>query len=220
MTTDLPDERVSRVLIADDDQAHAISMAATLAELGHIAVGPVSDGEAAVELARKALPDLALLDIRMPRLDGIQAATILYQELAIPVVMLTGHADPEFMQAAGDGGVFGYLIKPASAEQINAALIVAWKRYQDRLAQDGEIRELQQKLEDRRIIERAKWILVKGRGIPEPEAMRVLQQQARKNRTKLAEVAKATLESAWMLDRAGPTDTNPPDQGDSAQTTD
>jgi response regulator NasT len=192
-------ERPSTILVADDEHLVASGIAAHLTDLGHHVVGPASDGEEAILHCERAHPDMALLDIRMPKQDGLTAARIIYERFAIPVVILSAYSDPEYVGDASRLGVFGYLLKPVTQDQLRAAISVAWSRYVDASENQREISDLRQRLENRKLIEQAKWILVKRKGIDEPEAMRLLQRQARNNRRPLVEVAQAVLESEDLL---------------------
>lgn len=191
--------RPGRILVADDEHLIATDLAMTLAELGYFVIGPAIDGEAAVELARGGRPDLALLDIQMPRCDGLMAARMIFEELNVPVVILSAYSDEEYVESAKSAGVFGYLVKPASSNQLRAAIDVAWGRFIRSREDEDEIAGLEQKLEDRRVIERAKWILVARKQVTEEEAMRMLQRQARQSRRKIVEVAQQLLDASELL---------------------
>lgn len=182
-----------RILVADDEHLVAMSLVLSLAELGFTVVGPAADGIQAVQLARIALPDLALLDIRMPRRDGIQAAKEIFGELAIPVVIVSAYSDPDEIAGAGGAGVFGYLVKPVTTDQLRAAIVVAWDRFNQVLSVEQENSDLRRRLEERKIIERAKWALVEGRALTEPAAMETLRERARDSRRPMAEVAAEVL---------------------------
>lgn len=192
-------DRPRRVLVADDEHLVATDLAMTLGELGYSVLGPAVDGEAAVELAQITHPDLALLDIRMPKRDGLSAANQIYHDLGVPVIILSAYSDSTAIAAAQNAGVFGYLVKPASANQLRAAIDVAWGRFVDSLRDQDEITALERKLEDRRVIERAKWILVQRKQMNEEEAMRILQRQARQSRKKMAEVAQLLIDANELL---------------------
>lgn len=195
---DLP-EYPSRVLVADDEHLVAAGLASNLMDLGYEVVGPASSGDEAVSMCREDPPDIALLDICMPGRDGLSAAKELFESLGIPVVMFSAFTTPEYIEAGRRAGVFGYLLKPVTQEQLRAGISIAWGRYFDWMMQNGEIETLRQRLEDRKIVERAKWLLVQKQGLTEPQAQRALQQRARDNRTQLAEVAAAVLESERLF---------------------
>jgi response regulator NasT len=192
----LPD-RPATVLVADDEHLVASGVAAILTDLGYQVVGPACDGEEALRLCERARPDLALLDIRMPGLDGLSA---IFDRLGIPVMILSAYSDPEYVGSACRQGVFGYLLKPATHDQLRVAISIAWARFLDFAAQGAEIDNLRQRLENRKVVEQAKWVLVKRKGVEEPEAMRLLQRHARNNRRPIVEVARSILENEDLFE--------------------
>ena len=181
------------MLVADDEYLVAAELTAQLAESGYTTVGPVGTGAEAVRLARAALPDLALLDIRMPDGDGLTVAKTLMRELAIPVVILTAYRDREYVQIAEEAGVFAYLIKPAEPSQLNAAIEIAWGRHRQFMQETTDRQGLERRLAERRIVEQAKWLLVERAGLDEPRALRMLQERARRNRERLITVAQRVI---------------------------
>jgi len=193
-TSTLP-ETPSTILIADDEHLVATGLASALRELGFDVCGPVADGDKAIALCQKEQPDLALLDIRMPRMDGLSAANVIYPQLGIPVIIVSAYSDQEYVQSGGRVGVFGYLLKPVTKEQLRAGIAIAWGRFRRTAEQDAEIMSLKKRLENRKVIEEAKWIIVSRTGISEPDAMRLLQRQARNNRRPLIDVARDVIEN-------------------------
>ncbi len=189
----LEPEHPVRLLVADDEHLVASGVAVNLRELGYEVIGPAADGDEAIELCRIHRPDMALLDIRMPKKDGLAAAETIYRQLNIPVMIFSAYSDPEYVMNGNEVGIFGYLLKPISQDQMRVGISVAWGRYLDSLNQESEIETLKERLEDRKIIEQAKWIIVKRQGIDEPEAMKLLQKQARNNRRTLVDVARSVL---------------------------
>jgi AmiR/NasT family two-component response regulator len=192
-------ERPTRILVADDEHLVATDLALTLGELGYTVVGPAADGEAAVHLARLSVPDLALLDIQMPKRDGLSAAAELMKELGVPVVILSAYSDAENVDGAQKAGVFGYLVKPVQEDQLRVAIEVAWSRFRLFIAERSEAESLRRRLEERKVIEQAKWILVSRKGITEPEAMQLLQRKARDTRRKLGDVALEVVRANELL---------------------
>lgn len=138
---------------------------------------------------------MALLDIRMPRRDGLSAAEIIYKRMRIPVIIFSAYSDPEYVESGSRIGVYGYILKPVTQDQLRVGISVAWARYVDSLERGDEIRNLKERLENRKIVEQAKWIIVKRKNISEPEAMKTLQRQARNNRRTLADVARSVIEN-------------------------
>ena len=194
----LPDAP-QKILVADDELLVAQGIIGLLKTLGFEIIGPCKNGEEAIALVREDKPDMALLDIQMPIMDGMQAGQIIFHEYDVPVVMLTAYSDDTFLRNSIAAGVFGYLLKPASKEQLSAGLSVAWKRYLDHVGQRSEIVDLRQRLDDRKLIEQAKWIIVKRKSISEPEAMQLLQKQSRSSRKSIASVARAVIDSNDLL---------------------
>ncbi|MDG2200649.1 MAG: response regulator [Phycisphaerales bacterium] len=192
-------EGPKRLLVADDEHLVAMGMKNNLEELGYEVIGPAGDGQAAITLCETLKPDMALLDIQMPGLDGLAAAEKIYQEMQIPVVIFSAYSDQEYVDSSNDAGVFGYILKPVTRDQLRVGIEVAWGRYLDSADQIEEISGLKERLEQRKIIEQAKWILVKRKSVEEPEAMKMLQKQARNNRRSLIDVARAVVESDSLL---------------------
>lgn len=185
----------SRLLVADDEHLVASGVAVNLRELGYEVIGPAADGDEAIELCRMHHPDMALLDIRMPKKDGLTAAETIFRRMGIPVMIFSAYSDPEYVTSGNRVGVFGYLLKPVTQDQMRVGISVAWGRFLDYMNQNSEISTLKERLEHRKIIEQAKWIIVKRKGVEEPEAMRLLQRQARNNRRTLVDVARSVLEN-------------------------
>lgn len=192
-----------RVLIADDEHLVATGIAAHVRELGHKVVGIAADGEAAVALAREQNPTLALLDIRMPKASGVEAAMVLYQELGIPSIIISAYSDEEHVsriQGYGSGsGVYGYLLKPVSRDELRVTIGVAQQRASVDNNNSTRIGQLEQNLANRRVVEQAKWILVEKKGITEPQAHEKLQKVARDRRRPLVEIAQAVIQSGDLL---------------------
>lgn len=188
-----------RVVVADDEHLVAEGIAAALRVLEMEVLGVCTDGEHVVECCRHNRPDLAIVDIRMPRRDGIEAAKILYEEMRIPVIIVSAFSDPEYAKASAQVGVFGYLLKPVTADDIRCAVSVAWARYNEALNSQQELKALTQRLEDRKIIEMAKWVLVSRLGLTEDAAMKRLQKQARDNRRTIVDVAKGIVENQELF---------------------
>lgn len=197
--TDERDVRLTRVLVADDEHLVAAGISSSLTGLGYTVVGTAGDGLEAIDLCRRDPPDLALLDVRMPNCDGLEAAAVLFRELHVPVVILSAYSDPEYVSTAAQAGVFGFLLKPANQDQIRVCLEIAWGRFQAHLRQHEEISSLKRRLEDRKTIEQAKWLVVKHKQVSEPEAMKLLQKQARDTRRPLVDIARSILENLTLL---------------------
>jgi two-component system, response regulator PdtaR len=190
-----------RVLVADDDPLISIGLCERLRALGHEPIGPVADGAQAVELARQTLPDLYLFDIEMPNLDGLQAAERLAAEsLRRPVVVVTGVEDPSLIERSIASGVSAYLTKPVDTRELQAALGLAAARHAEFEELEAEVDRAQQALEDRKLVERAKGLLMSALGLSEQDAFRRLQLTARERNLRLAEVAARIVEQQTLLE--------------------
>lgn len=193
----LPD-RPSRILIAEDEHLVAAELTSRLTDLKFNVVGPAVDGEAALRLAKTATPDMALVDVRMPKRDGLDVAQELYFGMGIPVVIVSAFSDEPAVAAAKDAGVFGFLLKPVTEDQLRVAIETAWGRYLETVLTYEERDDLKRRLEERKLVEQAKWILVERTRLSEPEAMRALQKKARDTRHKLIDVAKSVIETGVL----------------------
>lgn len=175
-------------------------MTRMLTGLGYEIVGPVADGQQAIDICRSEAPDLALLDIQMPNINGIEAAREIHEQLQVPVIIVSAYSDPEYVDLGRRAGVFGYLLKPVTKDQLRVTISVAWERYRDHAAGRSEIASLNRRLEQRKVVEQAKWVLVSRRGISEPDAMRALQRHARNKRQPLVDVANAVINGQSLND--------------------
>lgn len=189
-----------RILVADDEHLVAEVISKSLGSLGYEVVGPAADGRQAIDLARRERPDMAILDIRMPEVDGLAAAEVLSQELNMAILMVTAYSDESYLHDTCQIGVHGYVLKPTSTEQLRVAITMAWARYQQHGSLHNEVVRLQNSLENRKLIEKAKWILVQQCNVSEADAHRRLQKQARDKRRTMAEVARSILESYALFE--------------------
>jgi AmiR/NasT family two-component response regulator len=190
-----------RVLVAEDDPLIALGLCERLRELGHEPVGPASDGAQAIELARTNPPDLYLFDIEMPNVDGLEAATQLAAAgLRRPVVVVTGVDDPGLIERSIASGVSAYLTKPLNSLELDAALKLAAARHAEFEALEGEVDRAQQALEDRKLVERAKGLLMSALNLSEADAFRRLQLTARERNLRLADVAGRIVEQQSLLE--------------------
>ncbi len=190
----LPDGAL-RVLVAEDEALIRMDLVETLGELGFEVVAVARDGRTAVKQASEQAPHVALLDIKMPDMDGLAAAAEIVGMQTTAVVMLTAFSQPELIQRAIAVGAMGYLVKPFKPEELRAALTVAWQRYDQLRAEKQRTRDLEQSLADRKTIERARGLVQQKLGVSEDEAYTWLRRAAMDQRLPLAEVARRTLES-------------------------
>jgi two-component system, response regulator PdtaR len=189
-----------RVLVAEDDPVIALGLAERLRSLGHEPLGPAGDGAQAMELARSSLPDLYLFDIEMPSVDGLEAATRLaHGGLRRPVVVVTGVDDPGLIERSIASGVGAYLTKPVDTRELAAALELAAARHAELEALEAEVDRAQQALEDRKLVERAKGLLMSALDLTEQDAFRRLQLTARERNLRLADVAARIVEQQSLL---------------------
>jgi response regulator NasT len=184
-----------KVLIADDEKKVATSLQEMLERMGHSVVSMVEDGNRAIEACRRYLPDVVLMDIEMPVLDGLSAAHQIARDPGTPVLIITAHGEPELVEAAIEEGVIQYLLKPVTGPALNAALMMA-------LARSREIKELKERsealeatLRDRKIIEKAKGILMSRRHFSEAEAFRFLQRQSQDRRMPMVKLAESIVQA-------------------------
>jgi two-component system, response regulator PdtaR len=183
----------ARLLIADDESIIRMNLRESLEDLGYLVVGEASEGLSAVNMARQLRPDLALIDVKMPRMDGIAAAQVIHEEQIAPVILLTAYNGPELVAQARDAGVSGYLVKPFSAGELMPAIEIARVRWAERRARRNEVEVLQEQLETRKVIERAKGYLMDSQNLKEADAFRKIQQLAMNSRKTMKEVAQAIL---------------------------
>ncbi|PDW01607.1 ANTAR domain-containing response regulator [Candidatus Viridilinea mediisalina] len=183
----------TRILIADDEPIIRMNLRETLQEQGYLVVGEVGDGQSAVNLTRQLRPDIALLDVKMPHLDGISAARSITAETLAPVLLLTAYSSRELVSEAREAGVLGYLIKPIREAELMPLIEVAIARWAERTQRSKELNLLKDRLETRKMIERAKGCLMDQQGLNEADAFRKIQQLAMNSRKTMREVAQAIL---------------------------
>ncbi len=194
-----PPARKVRVLICEDEGLTALRLEKTLTSLGYEVVGEAKNGEEAVRLAGRLCPDAILMDVRMPGLDGIAATEQIMRARPVPILMITAYSERELVDAALRVGASGYLVKPVSDEQIEPALRVALNRFAELRELSGEISDLKEALEARKIVERAKGILMRRFSLAEDEAYRRLQKLSRDRRQALCETAQQVIAAAELL---------------------
>ena len=183
----------ARVVIADDESIVRTDLKEMLTSLDYLVVGEVGDGLSAVNTARELKPDVVLMDIKMPDMDGIEAAKILTEEQIAPVVLLTAYSQKELVDRAKDAGVVGYLIKPFRESDLMPAIEVAISRFKEFQTVRQEVSDLQNALETRKLVERAKGILIDSQGMNEHEAFRKIQKMSMNTRKPMKEVAEAII---------------------------
>lgn len=182
-----------RILIADDEPLIRMNLRETLAEQGYLVVGEAGDGQSAVNMTRQLRPDLVLLDIKMPHMDGLEAAKAIHEEGLAPVLLLTAYSSRDLVMRARDAGVLGYLIKPVRDAELMPLIEVTLARWGEHTNRKRELGHLKDRIESRKLIERAKGYLMDSQGLSEAEAFRKIQQLAMNSRKTMREVAQAIL---------------------------
>jgi two-component system, response regulator PdtaR len=183
----------TRIIIADDEAIQRMDLRDVLTKQGYLVIGEAGDGQSAVNLARELRPDLVIMDIRMPDMDGITAAETLTQEKIAPVLLLTAFGDQQLVERAKEAGVVNYVVKPLRESEVTPAIEVTLARYSEFRALEEETRTLTEKLETRKVVERAKGLLMEKQGLTEQEAFRKIQKASMNNRKSMREVAEAIL---------------------------
>jgi response regulator NasT len=182
-----------RVLIAEDEALIRLDLREMLEEEGFDVVGEAADGEQAVTLATQLKPDLVICDVKMPKMDGIAAAAQITEARIAPVVMLTAFSQRDLIERARDAGAMAYLVKPFQKRDLLPAIEMATSRFAEIRALEAEVTGLRERLEARKLIERAKGALMTKHGLSEPEAFRWIQRAAMDNRTSMRTVAELVL---------------------------
>lgn len=183
----------TRVIIADDESLIRMDLREMLTNLGYLVIGEVADGRSAVNQARELRPDIVIMDIKMPDMDGIEAAKILTEEHIAPVVLLSAYSQRELVDRAREAGVTAYLVKPYREEDLTPAIEVALARFREFQELQKQVIDLQQALETRKLVDRAKGILMDKQGLSEAEAFRKIQKMSMDNRKPMKDVAEAII---------------------------
>jgi len=183
-----------KVLVVEDEALIRMDLAEMLTEEGYVVAGEAGDGEQAVELARRLDPDLVIMDIKMPKVDGIAAAANIVEERIAPVVMLTAFSQRDLIEQARDAGAMAYLVKPFARHELVPAIELAVSRFAEKRALEDEVATLGERLETRKVVDRAKGLLMTRQQMTEPEAFRWIQRTAMDRRTTMKAVAEAVVE--------------------------
>ncbi len=190
---------VTRVLIAEDNDLVALTLEEQLKGLGYDVIGIARTGAEAIDLAARLGPDLIIMDIRMPEMDGTEAAARINQQRPTPILMLTAYTDRETIRKAEQAGALGYLVKPVNEAELSPAINIALARFRDLQTLRTQVHELAESLEARKLIERAKGILMQRLGLTERDAYERLRQRARDKRAKMKDIAQAIIEAEELL---------------------
>jgi AmiR/NasT family two-component response regulator len=199
--------RLCKILIADDERPVAAGLQGQLEALGYDVVAVVDDGQRAIEVCRRTLPDVVLMDIEMPGLDGLSAARQIARDPGTPVIILTAHGHPNLVDQAVQDGVIQYLLKPVTSPSLHAAIQTAVAQSREVKALRESVSALELTLRERKLIERAKGILMTRRNLSEPEAFRFLQRQSQDRRMPMAKLAESIVRADELLE--GPASPSP-----------
>jgi AmiR/NasT family two-component response regulator len=183
----------TRIVVADDESIIRMDLREMLVGLGYLVVGEAGDGVTAVNVAREVRPDLVIMDIKMPEMDGIEAAKVLTEERIAPVLLLTAFSQQELVRRAGEAGVVGYVVKPFGETDLVPAVEIAIARFKEFRTLEKEANDLRDTLETRKRVERAKGVLMQTQGLSEAEAFRRIQKLSMNSRKSMREVADAIL---------------------------
>ncbi len=188
-----PSSNPRRVLIAEDEALIRLDLREMLQEEGYEVVGEAGDGEMAVNLAGKLRPDLCILDVKMPRMDGVEAGAKIAKDRIAPVVILTAFSQRELVERAREAGAMAYVVKPFQKKDLLPTIEMAMSRFTEIVSLEAEVEDLQGRLEARKIIERAKGVLQTEHGMTEPDAFRWIQRTSMNQRRTMRAVAEAVL---------------------------
>jgi response regulator NasT len=190
-----------RVLIADDEALHNLALTSQLDTLGHQVVATAANGKEAVDLARECRPDIVFLDIRMPVMTGPEAAQRIAADRPVPIIILSAYSDNRTVDEATRSPIFHYLVKPVDPDDLAPAIAVARARFDDWVDAKRQRDQLEVKLEERKLIERAKGLLMDTRNLSEREAYRFLQKTSQDKNTPMVELARKILLAAPLLQK-------------------
>lgn len=189
-----------KILIVEDEALIAAGLEAHLRKIGHTVVGHAKDGQSVLPMVKSLNPDVVLMDINMPGMNGLEAVEQLVAESPVATVILSGYSDVNFVNKASELGVEGYLIKPVTGEDLKPALEVAYKSFQQKRKLMEDIQVAKMDLENRKLVEKAKGIVMEMKGLKEADAMAYLQKKSRETRSKITDVAKKIIKAASMFD--------------------
>jgi response regulator NasT len=191
-----PEGAALRVLVAEDEALIRMDLVELLTDEGYNVIAEAGDGEEALELARTLQPDLVVMDVKMPKMDGISAAAMIAEERIAPVVMLTAFSQRELVERARDAGAMAYVVKPFDASDVVPAIEIAMARFAEIRAVEAEVADLEERFASRKAVDQAKGLLQEGLGLSEPEAFRWIQKTAMDLRKSMREVAEGVIDHA------------------------
>jgi len=188
-----------RILVAEDNDLVALTLEEQLKSLGYDVIAVAHTGAEAIDLASRLSPDLIIMDIRMPEVDGTEAASRINMQRLTPILMLTAYTDRDTIRRAEQAGALGYLVKPVNEAELAPAINIALARFRELQSLRSQVTELEESLEARKLVERAKGILMQRLGLGERDAYERLRQRARDKRAKMKDIAQAIIEAEELL---------------------
>ncbi|GKX30896.1 Fis family transcriptional regulator [Vallitalea longa] len=188
-----------KIVIAEDEYISLMGLKANLEELGHEVIGEATDGLAAIKLTLEKQPDMIIMDVNMPLIDGIEALKTINEKYCIPSIIVSGYHEDKLIKRANEVGVYSYLIKPISEKDIKVAIETSMSRFNEYKKLSAKLKNTTNLLESRKYIEKAKGILMDTMNLKEPEAMRKLQKMSRDKNIKMIKLAKKIIEAKEIL---------------------
>ena len=185
-----------KILLADDEAILRLDLREMLTDAGHEVIGEAANGEEAVKLARELKPEFIIMDVKMPVMDGLTAAKLIAAENIAPVLLLTAYSQQDIVEKASEAGVIAYLVKPIREEQLFPAMEIAAKRFLEMQKLNGELAQLKESLETRKLLDRAKGILMAAHGMTEQEAYLNIHQFSMAKRISLKALAESIIAAA------------------------
>lgn len=191
--------RSLRVVIAEDEPLVTQTLTEQLRHLGHRVIGEAANGEEVVNMVLDARPDLVIMDIKMPKLSGLQASRTIMEKAPVPIILLTAYTDDAFIEEAASVGAMAYLVKPVDERDLVPAIRLAVSQFEQLQSLRREVDDLREALETRKLVERAKGVLMRRLNLTEEEAFNRIQRQARNRQAKMRDIAKAIIEADEIM---------------------
>ncbi len=191
--------RSLRVVIAEDEPLVTQTLTEQLRHLGHRVIGEAANGEEVVNMVLDARPDLVIMDIKMPKLSGLQASRTIMEKAPVPIILLTAYTDDAFIEEAASVGAMAYLVKPVDERDLVPAIRLAVSQFEQLQSLRREVDDLREALETRKLVERAKGVLMRRLNLTEEEAFNRIQRQARNRQAKMRDIARAIIEADEIM---------------------